>query len=307
MNSLEIYTKVLLQNLNLKKDESILILTDEHLFDIANKFYQAAKKITQSYYLFSMPVANKSGEEPPEIVNSVMKKVDVVLAITSHSITHTLARKEACNLGARVATMPGISNEMLASGGLHAEMLDIVRDVEFFKNKLDVAEQISLIKDQHTLTFSIKGRQGISSTGLVTEKGSYGNIPSGEAYIAPIENSANGEILIDGSIANIGVLQEPLLLKIENGILVDAIGLDGQNLLSLLGDESGRTIAEFGIGANSAAQICGNILEDEKVKGTVHIAFGSNITFGGINQSSVHIDCVIKKPTLQIDTIVTPL
>jgi leucyl aminopeptidase (aminopeptidase T) len=71
--------------------------------------------------------------------------------------------------------------------------------------------------------------------------------------------------------------------------------------LELLGDGDGRTIAEFGIGTNKKARLTGNVLEDEKVFGTVHIAFGSNKSFGGVTEAGVHIDCVIKDPVVFID------
>jgi len=113
--------------------------------------------------------------------------------------------------------------------------------------------------------------------------------------------SENGFTKNDFIIHNIGVLKEPLLLKIKNGRLEEAIGPDGPRLLALLGEGNGRVIAEFGIGANKSAILCGNVLEDEKVYGTIHIAFGSNAPFGGANASDVHIDCVVKSPIVYFD------
>lgn len=108
-------------------------------------------------------------------------------------------------------------------------------------------------------------------------------------------------MMIDGSVSNIGVLVEPMILKIEAGRLVDASGKSGQKLLELLGDGDGRIIAEFGIGTNKKARLTGNVLEDEKVFGTVHIAFGSNKSFGGRTDAGVHIDCIIKDPNVSIN------
>jgi len=207
----------------------------------------------------------------------------------------------ACENGGRVATMPGVTIEMLKQGALHADAKEIEVLVEKYVNLLDSAKNVRIVKDGYELTFSVENRSGIRSTGIVRNPGEYGNIPSGESYIAPIETSANGEILIDGSIANIGVLKQPLLLKIRNGRLEEAIGPDGSQLLALLGEDSGRMIAEFGIGANKRAILCGNVLEDEKVYGTIHIAFGSNEPFGGLNAADVHIDCVVKNPIVYFD------
>ncbi|MFJ7371757.1 aminopeptidase [Lysinibacillus capsici] len=297
----DIALNVLKGNLNVQSSESLLILTDSHKQDIAKIFYEAGLSITANTMFMVMPLLEKSGQEPIHAVSELMANADVTLCITSHSLTHTLARKHACEKGGRVATMPGVTLEMLEQGALHADAQEIEATVEKYVLLLNTTKDIRIVKDGHELTFSVDDRFGIRSTGVIRQPGEYGNIPSGESYIAPIETSANGEILVDGSIANIGVLKEPLLLKIKNGRLEEAIGPDGPRLLALLGEGNGRVIAEFGIGANKSAILCGNVLEDEKVYGTIHIAFGSNAPFGGANASDVHIDCVVKSPIVYFD------
>lgn len=297
----DIALKVLKDHLNVQSSETLLILTDVQKQDLATIFYEAGLTITANTMLMVMPLLEKSGQEPIHAVSSLMANADVSLCLTSHSLTHTAARKNACEKGGRVATMPGITLEMLEQGALHADAQEIEEMVEKYVQLLDKAAGIRIVKDGHELTFSVENRLGIRSTGVISQAGEHGNIPSGESYIAPIESSANGEILVDGSIANIGVLKEPLLLKISNGRLVEAIGPDGPRLLELLGEENGRIIAEFGIGANKSAMLCGNVLEDEKVYGTIHIAFGSNVPFGGANAADVHIDCVVKNPVVYFD------
>ncbi|KAB0443082.1 aminopeptidase [Lysinibacillus fusiformis] len=297
----DIALKVLKDHLNVQSSETLLILTDVQKQDLATIFYGAGLTITANTMLMVMPLLEKSGQEPIHAVSSLMANADVSLCLTSHSLTHTAARKNACEKGGRVATMPGITLEMLEQGALHADAQEIEEMVEKYVQLLDKAAGIRIVKDGHELTFSVENRLGIRSTGVIRQAGEHGNIPSGESYIAPIESSANGEILVDGSIANIGVLKEPLLLKISNGRLVEAIGPDGPRLLELLGEENGRIIAEFGIGANKSAMLCGNVLEDEKVYGTIHIAFGSNVPFGGANAADVHIDCVVKNPVVYFD------
>ncbi|MGE7597931.1 aminopeptidase [Lysinibacillus fusiformis] len=297
----DIALKVLKDHLNVQSSETLLILTDVQKQDLATIFYEAGLTITANTMLMVMPLLEKSGQEPIHAVSSLMANADVSLCLTSHSLTHTAARKNACEKGGRVATMPGIMLEMLEQGALHADAQEIEEMVEKYVRLLDKAAGIRIVKDGHELTFSVENRLGIRSTGVIRQAGEHGNIPSGESYIAPIESSANGEILVDGSIANIGVLKEPLLLKISNGRLVEAIGPDGPRLLELLGEENGRIIAEFGIGANKSAMLCGNVLEDEKVYGTIHIAFGSNVPFGGANAADVHIDCVVKNPVVYFD------
>ncbi|WNS76590.1 aminopeptidase [Bacillus sp. DTU_2020_1000418_1_SI_GHA_SEK_038] len=298
---IQVAKSVLNNNLHLKENEHILIVTDSELVDIAKIFFQAGEELGNETIMMLMTPRSKSGEEPPFHVSEVMRSVEVVLCITKHSLTHTKARKLASASGARIATMPGITIDMLQKGAITADYIEVEKLTECYSKLLDAGSAVVIKKENTHLSFSIQGRESIRSTGIFREKGESGNLPSGESYIAPIEDSANGTILVDGTIAGIGVLSEPITLTIENGRLMEASGTDGMKLLELLGDGKGRNIAEFGIGTNKSARLTGNLLEDEKVFGTVHIAFGSNKSFGGENEAGVHIDCVINEPSVWID------
>ncbi|WP_316572451.1 aminopeptidase [Neobacillus sp. YIM B06451] len=298
---LEVGKSILKSNLNILENDQILIVTDPDSHEAANIFYEAGVALGNETMLMEMMTRTKSGEEPPKPVAEAMKAADVILCITHHSLTHTKARKDASAAGARVATMPGITMDMLQEGAITADYSEVEQLTNEYCRLLEEGETVTISKGGSQLSFSIKGRKAIPSTGVFRNKGESGNLPSGESYIAPIENSANGKIFVDGSIAGVGVVSEPVLLTVEDGRLTDATGKEGKRLLDLLGDGNGRIIAEFGIGTNKKARLTGNVLEDEKVYGTVHIAFGSNKPFGGTNEAGVHIDCVITEPTVEID------
>src|SRR5699024_1731904 len=249
-----------------------------------------------------MKTREKSGEEPPKQVAEAMFMSDVAICITEHSLTHTKARKRASENGTRVITMPGISLDMFNKGAITADYSDVETLTNEYCDILQSGEHVTIEKDGHALSLSIKGRTAIASTGVFRQAGDSGNLPSGESFIAPLETEANGKIVVDGAISGIGVLTEPTTLTIENGRLVAATGDAGRELLNILGDGLGRTIAEFGIGTNKSARLTGNVLEDEKVYGTIHIAFGSNKSFGGQTDAGVHIDCVVKHPRVTIDS-----
>ena len=152
------------------------------------------------------------------------------------------------------------------------------------------------------MKISLEGRAGIVSSGVYRNKGESGNLPSGEAYIAPVEGSAEGSAVIDGSFAGLGVLQSPLKLTFEKGKMTKAEGADAGRLEAMLGDDPmARNLAELGIGTNDKARVTGVILEDEKIYGTVHIALGSNDTFGGTVAAGIHVDGIITKPELLLD------
>ncbi|OWR31513.1 aminopeptidase [Saccharibacillus sp. O23] len=287
--------------LGVQAGESLVVVADDSRRDLADSLYEAGRRLGAETVLAVMGERSRSGEEPPAAVADAMAAAAAVVCVTRHSLTHTQARKRAAAAGARVATMPGITEDMFSQGAITADYGRVRELTERVTARLSDVSEVRVEKNGRSLSFSVAGRDGVPSTGLYLNPGESGNLPSGEAYIAPVEGRGGGEILVDGSIAGIGALEAPVLLRIEDGRLVAAEGLEGARLLEILGGGEGRTLAEFGIGTNDKARITGVVLEDEKVYGTIHIAFGSNHTFGGTVDAGVHIDCVVKEPDVYFD------
>jgi leucyl aminopeptidase (aminopeptidase T) len=109
--------------------------------------------------------------------------------------------------------------------------------------------------------------------------------------------------VIDGSIAAIGLVDGLVELVVEGGHLTSARGGQGMALMELLTahGEDGTNVAELGIGTNEKAKLTGEILEDEKILGTCHVAFGASAAIGGTVQVPVHLDCVVTRPTVDLD------
>lgn len=298
---LSVSTKLLVDCLGVKDNEQLLIVSDENKKKIGEVFYEAGKLLGAEAMHVIMKEREKSGQEPPKVVAEAMKYSDVVVCVTTHSLTHTSARKNAVTNGARIATMPGITEDMFLHGAVTADYKKVEELTRKVTKILDDAQQIRIEKGGKLLTFSVVDRNGVPSTGVYVNNGESGNLPSGEAYIAPVEGTANGEIEIDGSVTGIGKIDTPITLKVKDGQIVDAEGKHADKLLKILGEDKGRYLAEFGIGTNDKARITGVILEDEKVYGTIHVAFGSNNTFGGTIEAGVHVDLVVTKPDVYID------
>ena len=136
---------------------------------------------------------------------------------------------------------------------------------------------------------------------MCTAPGSFTNLPAGEVCIAP--HNANGRLVIDGSMAGLGLLDDPLIIDIKDGYATEINGPRADELKQMI-DRAGpeaRNIAELGIGINPAASITGSILEDEKVGGTVHVALGDNTSFGGDVSADPHLDGAVTAPQCHID------
>lgn len=233
-----------------------------------------------------------------------MKHVNVILCPTSRSLTHTRARKEACEAGARVATLPGIT-EAIMRRTLSANYPRIKEKSERLALLLSQGKEVAIKTELGTdLTLSIEGREGHSDYGLVHSPGEVSNLPAGEAYIAPLEGTAQGVIWVDGSMGKSGRIKKPIKLTVKDGYVTDISGGVEARSLGKEIDPFGqpaRNIAELGIGTNEKAIVTGNILEDEKALRTIHIALGDNKTFGGTVEVPSHLDGIIRNPTLWID------
>ena len=288
MNLVEIGTRVLTSCMDVKAGETVLVVTDDEKFQIGQALYQAAKELGADAMLVTMSPREVSGQEPPASIAAAMKSADVVLCPMSTSITHTRAKIEAAKAGARIATMPNITEDMFRQGAMTAD----------YDTVMELTNRVT-----EMLTQASTARPGIPSPGVYREKGQAGNLPSGEAYIAPLESGSNGSMVIDGSMVGIGLLESPLQVQVKDGKLQSIQGAEAEKVGFLLNNERNATLCELGIGTNYAARLTGVILEDEKAYQTVHIAFGTNIGFGGTNKADCHIDGIIKNPTLYLDDV----
>lgn len=302
MSLVEVGARLLRTCMGLKEGETLLVVTDVPTREIGEALFDAGMSVGARAVLLVMAPTGRHGAEPPAPVAEAMKSADVVVCPTQFSLTHTQARLAASRAGARIATMPGITREMFFTGAVSADYEVVAERSRQMAELLTAARTARLAGSGWEVRMSLEGRKGVASTGLYRGKGESGNLPSGEAYIAPLEGTAEGEVMVDGSIAGIGKLEEPVRLVIQGGRLVAADGPVGSRLLELLGDApEARNVAELGVGTNDKARVSGVVLEDEKIYGTVHLAFGDNSTFGGNTRAGVHIDAVVLRPDLYLD------
>jgi leucyl aminopeptidase (aminopeptidase T) len=287
-----------------KSNEKVLVVTDEPLRTIGYSLWQAAKDLGTEVMLVEMLPRKTNGEEPPAEIAELMKKADVVLCPTSKSLTHTDSRRNASAAGARVATLPGVTEEIM----IRCMNADYNRIAERTFKLCKILEKTDAIRVTTSLgtniTMPIKGREAHASSGLFREKGLWGNLPTGESYLAPLEGLSNGVVIVDGSMASVGMVKEPIRIIVKDGYATEITGGDEAKRLRELLEPHGKdayTVAEFGIGTNDKAILTGKILEDEKVMGTIHIAFGDNKSMGGSVRVASHLDGLIKQPTVWFD------
>lgn len=287
--------------MGLKKDETALVLCDTPLRTIGNKLFDKAVGLGCHPYLLEMMPLPIHGTEPAPLIADTLKSVDVAVIPTTASLSHTHARKEANAHGTRIATLPGITQDMMERT-LNLDYEELKVRTEKIAALLTKAEVAHVMSEKGTdILLSIKGRRADPDFGIIQKSGEFGNLPAGEAYVAPLEGKSEGVIVADGAIAGIGKLDDVVTITVKEG---KAISIENCPELEEALDAHGplaRSIAELGVGTNEKATVTGNILEDEKAMGTVHIAMGNNLLFGGTVDVPVHLDCIILNPTLVVD------
>ena len=292
----------------LTAEESVLILSDTSTQSIGEVVTEVCLETTPHVTHEILPPLATHGVEPSEKIADLMFHANVVFCLTSFSLAHTQARKEANKNGSRFLSLPNYSWDVLTSPAMAANFKGQKPLCDTLSDRLTQGTQIKITSLQGTqLELDVSQRIGNSAPGICSEKGTLGSPPDIEVNIAPLENSAHGIAVIDGSVPvpELGLLDEQITLTLEEGRIVEIEdGIEADILRKILEKENNPKVyipGELGIGLNPLSKLCGRMLEDEGALGTVHLGFGSNSTIGGENKVSFHIDMVMKDVTVFID------
>jgi aminopeptidase len=289
--------RAITQALRLKKGEGFLLVTDEPKLEIAEGLAYWAKKSGAETTTYLMTESLRPIEEPTRLFEKMAERASAVAYLLDARIEEKAFLGYLVSLAktnARVLMMPGITVDMMERlVAVDYAALDV-----FTKKVMAALRGASAIHvtnaDGTDISFSVKGRRWANSNGDIGRKGKHGNLPAGECYTCPVEESFTGRIvirLIDDKLGR-GVLQ------FERGRLVKWSGRGVEAIVRHIGaDKSGFMIGEFGVGTNPGARICANMLEAEKAFGTVHFAIGDSYGLGR-NSSKHHYDALVDKVTL---------
>ncbi|MDA8338207.1 MAG: aminopeptidase [Nitrospiraceae bacterium] len=279
----------------------------EELWEIAfgKKTVSELKKYRLLKLLLKKEI-NDNGIKKAEAIIAENKKsaVNGVIALSNYSTSHTRFRDFLTRVcGCRYASMPIFDVSMLESS-MNVDWKRLSKRTKSVAKIVNTAEAIEIKTPNGThITMSKKGRQALSDDGILTKQGSFGNLPAGEVFLAPVEGSANGRLVLEWAPTR--ELKSPITLIVEDGIVKDVIGDEpyADYLMAKLNErEENRNIAELGMGTNDMAKRPDNILESEKILGTVHIALGDNSSFGGKVKTPFHQDFVFFKPMVILKT-----
>ncbi len=291
--------------IRVEEGDNVLILADPKKYKLGRSFSVIARNISSETYFMVMPLLKEHGNEPGNMVAEAMKTADTVFALTTYAITHTNARLDAFKEGTKTVVLRGTTEEMLIEGALTADFDELKKTTDEVRSIITEGEKVRVTSNQGTdVTFSIAGREAFALDGFFHKETGFATLPPGEAPTCPVEDSAEGRIVFDCAMDNIGALEDNIVLEVSEGRVQEIKGGKEADMLKDIvdnADENATNIAEFAIGTNPAALLIGNLAEDKKKRGTVHFAIGDNISLGGSRESSIHLDGLIEKPSVIID------
>jgi leucyl aminopeptidase (aminopeptidase T) len=288
----------------LRPGEHVAVIGDTETTSIVEVLAQAAHAAGGEVVICIMTPREQHGNDPPRILAAAMQASDVMLMAVTRSITHTTARKEASARGARACILRSASEDTMIHGAATADYRAVRALTHRLVTLLTGGGHVRVTSPEGTdLTLRIEGRTALGLDGFATEPGTFTTIPSGEAAIVPLEGTAQGVIVFDHAIDNVGVLDGPVRAEVRDGRVVRIDGGRSAGMLRglLAIDEHASNIAEFAIGTNPKSRLLGNMAEDKILLGTVHIGIGDSHTIGGTVESRIHLDGIVLNPTVEVD------
>lgn len=292
------------QSLAVREGEQVAVVAD-HASDhaVVDALLHAIAAVGAEATLLVMPARERAGAPANSVVASAISGADVIIAPTSTGLGFTPAFGEALKRGARAIVMTGVTSAELGAGAGLADYEEVHRVTKPLSEALTNGQSIRVTcANGSDLTASLDGVSAGIGASFAREPGQVSGFPSGEAWMAPKEGTAEGVLVADGSAHMLGRLQRPLSVRFSKGRATEIEGGPQADQLREIidGIENSDNLGEISIGTNRWARFSGNITEDKKQLGTVHFALGNSVV-GGTVRSSVHIDLLMLRPTVEVD------
>jgi len=296
--------------------ESALILCDDEKAEVGMAFAEGALSLGLWTRLVLLETTSKPRKEIPLRLLEVLtrQKVNVYVNLFRGPAEEVPFRIKIIHLETRGGTSrlghcPGVTLDMLTDGAL-ALTAEEHRSMQAFANKLiqqlNGTTSVEITTPAETnLSLSTKGREFFTDTKIDWKSMKWMNLPTGEVIVAPVEDSLEGKLVCDMAVGGVGRLKAPVEIAVKNGKVVSVLS-DDKNALkrveeALKTDAWSSVVGEFAFGINAKARFTDEFLEAEKIRGTVHVAFGNNMDMpGGRNPSKNHMDFLMAKPTVKI-------
>ncbi len=308
-NEVEKSAKLIIEKLlAVNRGERVLIIADDKSeMEMVNALFNCSIRMGAEPVTVVIPSNWPSHTSLPKPVQAALQHAQVVIGITKSTgapsydpVVAKLLREKRI----RYMSMVLRPLENWISGAALADYNQVYSTAQKLAEILEKGRRIEIETEKGTnLTALMEGSRIIIEAGFAIKPGDSAAFSDGEVSFTPSEGSANGVVVVDGPIAYIGKPAEPIKLIINNGRVAEVIG--GREALKL--KEMMNKVrnldnfAEIGFGVNPKARLNGFWQEEKKALGTMHIALGDNIYYGGKVKCDIHMDLVVYKPTVKVD------
>lgn len=296
--------KIIHDCLQLKKDESLLVIVDEFNRELGYLLKKTALRVTPNTLLLEIENHGKNNYDLIEQAKLLMAHVDVTVFATQKLICDSKTVETACQQGSRIVCLSNLSLKIVERC--------INTDFEFIAEKskriadLFLIGSVVHIKSQSgtDITIPIIRSKGFANAGIANERGQFLKLPPGKASVSPTRNKAEGIIVVDKSMGDLGLLKTPVELRLKDGIVKKIHGNSDALLLRRAiksFGEKARNFDEISVGTNPKAIVTGCTIEDEKVLGAVNISFGKQITTSKNSLKRCHFNAILLNATVSVD------
>ncbi|MEM2832734.1 MAG: aminopeptidase [Candidatus Caldarchaeum sp.] len=299
----ELCLRVLDQCVAIGKGESCLLITDLRASSLSHALGKAVLVRGGVLSVLSLPKEVYTKEPLPRNVEAALTSSEVVVIHTRYLFPQQ-PRRLAAKAGARVLSLCAVTEDM-ALRALNVDYDKLSTITHKLAEMFACAQEIH-IKSGNGKEFCAKiaNQPVIYLDGVVRMPGQISALPAGVVATLPIPGSAQGRVVLNGSLTGFGLLDEPVVLEVKSGRVVRISGgKEAKKLERLLrnADEGAWHVAEIGLGTNPKAVYTGNLVEDERVLGSAHVGLGRNTHLGGMIKSSLHLDGTIRYPYVYLD------
>ena len=284
--------------------ENVCIVTDTNKLSIAEALAKASYAVGAETVICIMTPRQKHNEEPPEVVAAAMKAAQVLIMPTTYAISHSEATRAALKAGARIMIHREVTEDTFTNGAITADYEEVHALTNRVADRLETASEIRMTTSLGSdIRMSKAGQWVLRAGGLLRGELRATGLPTGEAAFSPVEGTAEGTIVVDHAIDNIGLLSESVKVTVAKGRIVRIEGGKEASRLEefVRNNKNGDNVAELAIGTNPCSRMLGNVAEDKVLRGCVHIGIGSNLLLKGNVVSPIHFDLVVLKPTVSLD------
>jgi aminopeptidase len=304
------WTQNLIQAGRLQVGERVLVVVDEPLAAEGAELL-AAVQDADGHGRLELWTGERPMERAPQSVLAAAEVADLSLFLAKKPLPEEGGARFSLlqtitGHGGRQIFLGFVDGELLR-GELSQPATELERPARELLKQLEGSETIRVRGRAGTdLTLGVAGRPW-KSDALPLAAGDGANYPSGEVFVAPHRDGADGVLVADLTVPYTveGLVDAPVTLRFETGRVTSIEGGRAAELLRSIVDAAGAggdVIAELGIGFNPTVSPRGHVMLDEKAARTAHVAIGRNTgPYGGDNEATIHIDCVFSEPEVEAD------